>query len=183
MFRLRFKIERLAATLREYAESYAVGPASSAPPPEGSSSKIEEVPLGGPITEAHVLHIIFHEIFDDPSKLNNPVHLKPEGRQLWFDLVEASIQKRPIVCDRALDLADWLEKEYTSKEPMQFDTESWSVMLYGDRFEKLEPDAVVVLYHTRKPDQERARLGNEVGEQPTSLSGLANSTGPMPGKP
>lgn len=151
MFYLRFKIERLVETLRKYAEHGAAAsssPKDSSPSPKGESSlKSEKVPPrhGGAITEDHELCLLFHDIFDNPSKLNNPIYLRPEGRRLWFDLIEASKQKRPILFDRALELADWLEKEYTSKEPMQFDTESWSVMLNGDLFENLDPDAVVLL--------------------------------------
>jgi hypothetical protein len=128
----RYKIRLFAETLRAFADRRDRG-------------KIEP---------GHELWVMFTGLFDAPDAFANPNPLNAKGRADWQVIVEASGWKPTEAWNEARGFADWLDAEYQSNDPLQFDDESYSVMLRGELYERIRPIGYAILKVLYNREQE-----------------------------
>jgi hypothetical protein len=123
MFYGRYRIRLFAETLRGFADRRDRG-------------KIEP---------GHELWVMFTALFDAPDAFANLNPLNEKGRADWRVIVDASGLKPAEAWAEARQFADWLDAAYQSKDPLQFDDESYSVLLRGDLYVHIQPVGYAIL--------------------------------------
>lgn len=161
MFYGRFKIRVFSDTLRSFADGRIAGP--------NEGGQIPVIPAGTSeafrppsITDLPELDLMFREIFIAPDALVCMNPLDEEGRNYWSDL-GAAYEKGKFEKSRemAASLADWLDKTYQKSERLQFDDASFSVLLDGELFARLQAEGYALLKMLAMP-QERGEYASAV---------------------
>lgn len=102
----------------------------------------------------HELWVMYTALFDAPDAFANLNPLNEKGQADWRVIVDASGRKPAEAWSEARQFADWLDAEYQSKDPLQFDDESYSVLLWGDLYEHLRPVGYAILKVLYNREQE-----------------------------
>lgn len=152
MFYGRYRIRLFAETLRCYAERKEEPLAA-----RGSSQAggIEPVPMEyGKIGPDHILAIMYRELFEAPDAFVNLNPLSQDGKEYWGVLVDTSGRKPSAAWKLAAQFADWLDRVYQRKDPLQFEDATCSVLLNGQLYSRLRPESYAILKYLASRERE-----------------------------